>query len=131
MVLSHDVVLYAGFAQGDPELASCYTPGMSIDVATWVSEFPEFQVAAASQPAMFERALRAATRLVDPALFGTAYQDAVFLLASHFAALSPFGENLRLKDGTTAYEQQYKQLRDSRRPRVMVGGGLLGGSRGY
>ena len=108
-----------------------YTRCMAVDVSTWVSAYPEFAVAAAAQPAMFARCLRLAVLQVDPAVFGNAYEDAVFLMASHHAALSPFGENLRLKDGTTAYEQQYQRLLNTRRPRVMVGGGLLGGWRGY
>lgn len=100
---------------------------MAIDLATFGNEFPEFRAVIAREPAFVNRTLRAAQLSNDPLVFKTAYQDVVFLHAAHQLAMSPHGENLRLKDGTTVYWQQYVNLRDSRRPRIMVGGGFCGG----
>ena len=103
---------------------------MAIDAPTLIAEYPEFGPAYTAQPAMVERALRLALSQTDAAVYGSAHQDAVFLLAAHNLAYSPFGENLRLKDGSSIYLEQYKRLRDTRRPRVMVAGGL-GTGNGY
>lgn len=97
---------------------------MAIDLATFGNEFPEFRAVIAREPAFVNRTLRAAQLMNDPLVFKTAYQDVVFLHAAHQLAMSPHGENLKLKDGTTVYWQQYVVIRDSRRPRVMVGGGF-------
>lgn len=106
---------------------------MAVDAATFVSEFPEFQAVLTSQPALVDRALRAAQLQVDAVVFASAYQDAVFLMAAHHLAMSPYGENLRLKDPTQSlYLEQFNRLSNSRRPRVMVGGGFGGfGSGGF
>ena len=101
---------------------------MAITAADFVLEYPEFDAAASAQPAMVARALRLAESQVDPTVFKTATQDAVFLLAAHHLALSPYGENLRIDGTNSLYLEQFRRLSNSRRPRVMIGGGLGGGS---
>ena len=104
---------------------------MAVDVATLVSEFPEFSSAATAQPAMVARALRLAQSLVDARQYGSAYQDAVFLLTADALAMSPYGESLRINvDGepTSVYRLQYERLQRAKSPRVMLGGGLRDGS---
>ena len=103
---------------------------MAVDAATFILELPEFADAYAAQPAMIERALRLAQSQVSLVVFGTSYQDAVFLMAAHNLALSPSGENLRLNRTSTesVYLEQFRLLARAKRPRVFLGGGLPDGT---
>lgn len=100
---------------------------MAIDRATFAQQYPEFRVISenADTQGLVDRCLALAVLQVDPLVFKSAYEQAVFLLAGHHMALSPYGENLRLKDGTSLYLEQFNRLSNTRRPRVMVGGGFF------
>jgi hypothetical protein len=79
------------------------------------------------EPGMVTNALNIGALHTDPGAFGSAYAQAVMMYAAHTLALSPYGEALRIQSDqgpTSVYFQRWKALADSRRPRVMVGGGL-------
>ncbi len=82
---------------------------MAIDVATFVTRFPEFTSAASAEVTVV---LAEAQRRVDQAVFDDKYEEAVFYKAAHLLAISPFGRNARMvsKAGTTTYHTAFNQL---------------------
>jgi hypothetical protein len=106
---------------------------MAITAADFVAQFPEFRAAYENSPEMagpmFDRALSVAQAQVSSLVFGTAYEQAVFLVAADTLSLSPFGENLRIANkDTSMYRVLYNQLARAVGPRVAVGGGFWGPS---
>jgi hypothetical protein len=108
----------------------CYTVCMPVQAPTvqaFVDAYPEFRSTYQREPAMVANALATAVLHCGPEVFGSAYAQAVMLMAAHQLAMSPFGEALRIKgdDGPTSlYFRRWQDLANSRRPRVMLGGGL-------
>lgn len=93
----------------------------------FLAAFPEFRAAFQREPAMVENALATGALHCGLEVFGSAYPQAVMLMAAHQLAMSPFGEALRIQgdDGsTTLYYKRWQDLSNSRRPRGMVGGGF-------
>lgn len=90
----------------------------------FVQAYPEFRPAMEREPNMIASALEIGALHCDPLVFKSAYKQAVYLMAAHQLALSPFGENLRIDGNNSLYLQRWEALRDTRRPRVMVGGGF-------
>lgn len=100
-----------------------------ISLSTFVAQFPEFTTASTLKPAMIQGALDAATATCDAARWGALYQRAVFTLAAHKLALSPFGENQRLSSDKTSspYMIEYESMRATLPTHFAIGGGFPGG----
>lgn len=100
---------------------------IAINTEDFIQAFPEFEPAYSRNPGMIAAALEMGQLHCDPRVFLSAYKMAVFLQAAHQLALSPFGENLRIDGDNSLYLMRFKALSDSRRPRVLLGGGLGNG----
>lgn len=85
---------------------------MAIDLATFVTEFPEFAATATSRAAYVQSHLDAALPYCDAVMLGSMYQRGVFLKAAHTLSMSPFGENARLNksDGQTTYSAMFDDM---------------------
>lgn len=104
----------------------CYTVGMPT-IAQFLAAYPEFRTTYERVPGMVENALEIGALHTGLEAFGSAYAQGVMMYAAHTLALSPYGEALRIQSTegpTSVYFQRWKNLADSRRPRVMVGGGI-------
>jgi hypothetical protein len=62
--------------------------------------------------ALVQCALDESARRTDPRVFGARADDAVGLLAAHLLAVSPFGQQARLKSdaGNTTYNREWERL---------------------
>ncbi len=99
---------------------------MSIDAATFVSERPEFKEAyeESGSTAVITSALRDAAMFVDSAVWGDRYQGALFVKTAELLAMTPFGENARLKGApdSSGYAVIFNQMLLALPMRVMVSG---------
>lgn len=100
---------------------------MAADLATFIVEFPEFEEMAdptSGAPEVLERALRDAKKLVGLKAWGDRWQDGVFVKTAELLALTPFGENMRLRDGTSPYGRMYRQMQLALGMRFAIVGGV-------
>jgi hypothetical protein len=82
-----------------------------LDVPTFQFDFFEF---AETDPALIERALARAQRMVDATVWGDQTDDAVGLLTAHYLAMANRGSNEKVKPGqTTTYWDEFVELRTS------------------
>lgn len=79
------------------------------DLTTFLTRFPEF---AQIDPVFGQSKLDEATRQLDPTIFLTTSDDAIYLLAAKKLALSPSGNTGKLvnKDGSTVYDAELDRL---------------------
>jgi hypothetical protein len=82
---------------------------VAIDVASFKSAYPEFGQA---PDATVQEKLSSAQRQTDSGVWGTQYEDGVFLRTADLLAKCPFGRKMQLvnKDGTTAYSADLERL---------------------
>jgi hypothetical protein len=99
---------------------------MAVDATTFVTEYPEFAECQTVAPALIARALRQAAGFCDARAFGSRYQDAVFCKAADILAMTPFGENARLKTDPTqsCYSVVFRQMLLALPLRMGVAGGI-------
>jgi hypothetical protein len=88
---------------------------MAVDRATFVADFPEFTEMAADSDAqlVIDRALRDAKRFCGQKQWGTRWQDGVFVKAAELLSMTPFGENMRMKDGKSPYTALFRSMQVS------------------
>jgi hypothetical protein len=79
------------------------------DLTTFQTRFPEF---AQGDAIFLQSKIDEATRQLDPTIFLTTLDDAIYLLAAKKLALSPSGNTGKLvnKDGTTVYDGELDRL---------------------
>lgn len=82
---------------------------MAINYATFIAGFPEFVKAPTT---LVQYHLARATAEVSEDYFGDLREDAVFYLAAHRMALSPYGQAAKLapEKGATTYEKHFQEL---------------------
>lgn len=99
---------------------------MAIDVATFVAGYPEFEEVADLRPALIQRCLDDAKHYVSQAAFKNRYQAAVFAKAAHLLAMTPYGEEARLKGSKTesCYSVTFDEMCKAAPLRAIVGGGF-------
>lgn len=105
---------------------------MAVDRDTFVLNFPEFTEMASDgsgdlplgAPEVIDRALRDAARFVGRKQWGTRYEDGVFVKAAALLALTPFGENMRLKGTMSSpYAEMFRDMQRSLPYRFALTGG--------
>lgn len=97
---------------------------MSVDRATFVERFPEFSEmndVGEAQPVL-DRALRDAQRFVGQKAWGPRWEDGVFVKTAELLTMTPFGENMRLKDGTSPYSRMFREMQVSLGVRFALAG---------
>lgn len=100
------------------------------DSSTFLDLFPEFTSAMTvpGGPAMVNAAIAAGVASCGLEFWGANLDLAIYLTAADHLALSPYGENLRLKDTQeTIYRLRLRQMMKLSHVHVAVGGGFLGG----
>lgn len=70
--------------------------------------YPEFKAAPAL---LINQKVGEAASEIDPTTWGARYTRAVMLYAAHLLALTPEGEKMRRKDGTTVYQERWASLK--------------------
>jgi hypothetical protein len=85
---------------------------MAVTLSAWRVVYPEFNGA---RDPLVQASLDFAAIEVDAEVWGTKTDHGIGLLAAHYLALSPYGQNARMvaKDGSTTYGKSYESLRDS------------------
>lgn len=99
---------------------------MVIDGATFVLEYPEFLECYDTAPRLIQRALRQGAAFCDSGVWGSRYADGVFCKAAEILAMTPFGENARLKGdpSTSGYAITFAQMLQSLPIRIGLAGGV-------
>jgi len=85
---------------------------VAVTVRQFKTEFPEF---AETDNAVVQARLTMATRMVNSSVWGTKADDGVKLYTAHLLAMSPMGEQARLKKENrgTIYGDQFEAMKRS------------------
>lgn len=83
---------------------------MAVSVLQFKAEFPEF---ANTENALIQSRLTMATARVNSTVWGSRQNDGIKMLAAHLIALSPLGEQAKLKHENrgTIYGDQFEAMK--------------------
>jgi len=83
---------------------------VAVSVREFRVEFPEFEE---TDQAIVQSRINMATRQVNSTVYGGKTNDAIKLLTAHLIAMSPLGEQAKLKKENrgTIYGDQYEEIR--------------------
>jgi hypothetical protein len=83
---------------------------MAVTSEAFLVEYPEFGPA---ESELVEGKLAAAARRVGIDTWGDRYEDAVYVLAAHLLAISPFGQQARLSSSSaeSTYGRTFEEMR--------------------
>lgn len=100
---------------------------MAINSTDFLATYPEFEEIFAVRPNVITAQLRTAQAFCSERLWGDRYAAGVYCKAAHLIAMTPFGENARLKGGvSTTYQAVFKEMVSALPVRVAVAGGFNG-----